>query len=150
VKGDAVHEFLMHSADYYENKKARQARVQPLLRTLLGRELLVVGNPDGSCADGTILYSTAQTVIGVPLLLFKLENAIGTGDTDVTLQAGLLYRKFWSHKEVPICSLLQMFVYQLIRTKAAPAVALHSYWLSWDHGCACLAQFSQTNPSSSL
>ena len=37
------------------------------------------------------------------------------------------------------------FTYQLIRKQAVPAAALRSYWLSWDHGCACSALFLRPN-----
>lgn len=110
----AVHEFLVHSAGYYENKKARLTRARPLFRTLLGCELLEVENHGGSYAAGTILYSTAQAIIGIRFPHFELSNEIGTGGTDATLQAGLLNRKFWSY-EVPIRPPSLMFTYQLAR-----------------------------------
>jgi hypothetical protein len=141
-----MHGSLVYSPGYYENKKALLAGVRPLLRTLLGRDLLEDRNHDGSYSDGTIIYSTAQTIIGGHLLHFELRNEIGAGATDATPQAGLLYRKFWSHKEVPIRSPPSMFTYQLIRKQAVPSAALRSYLLSWDHGCACSVLFSQTNP----
>ena len=98
----AVHDFLVRSAGYYENEKARQNEVTPVLATLLGgRGLTNSGNPDGSSADGVITYSSARTFTPVPLILFELKNEIGAGEADATHKAGSLYRKFWSYKGVP-------------------------------------------------
>ena len=98
----AVHNFLVCSAGYYANEKARQGEVTPILATLLGgRGLTDNINLDGTSADGTITYSSARTLTPIPLLYFELKNEIGAGDADATHQVGLLYRKFWSLKKVP-------------------------------------------------
>jgi len=38
--------------------------------------------------------------IQVLTLFLELEDEIGAGDADATYKVGLLYRKFWSQKEV--------------------------------------------------
>ena len=94
----AVHKFLVCSTDYYDNEKARKRVVTPLLETLLGRKIGNTQNPDETSSDGTILFMGSG--IQVPTLFLELKNGIGAGDADATCEVGLLYRKFWSQKEV--------------------------------------------------
>ena len=72
--------------------------VTPLLENLLGHNIENFRNPDETSADGAILF--VQSGTQVPILLFKLQDEIGTGDADATHEVGLLYRKVWSQKEV--------------------------------------------------
>jgi len=97
---EAVHNFLVGSANYYDTEEARWAVVIPFLQTLLGHNITKVQGPSRTSASGTILFSVAQSKIDVPLLLFELKNEIGTGDVDATHQVGLLYRKHWSQMKV--------------------------------------------------
>ena len=103
-----VHKFMVCSADYYDNEKARQGVVTPLLETLLAHDIGDIRNhPDETSANGTVLF--VQSGTQVPTLLFKLKNEIGTGDADATHEVGLLYRKFWSRKTVYHLSLFGPF-----------------------------------------
>ena len=132
-----MHEFLVCSAAYYGTESARQDAVTPSLKTLLGRGLV----------GGTIFYSTTQTVVPAPLLFFKLKDEIGSGNGDPTLQAGLSYRAYWSQNKVlPHLPPSITYPHGIVRTRGAPAAALHSSWPSWGHGYVFSEQFSQTSP----
>ena len=86
-----MHEFLARSAAHYETEKAHRDAVTPLLKTLLRRGL----------AEGrTISYSTARTVVSVPLLFFKSKNKIDTGVGDATIRAGSSYHNYWLQNKV--------------------------------------------------
>jgi len=97
----AVLELLGYSADYYDNGDARQDAVTlilgPLLRCGLGNKR----DTDKTDVGGGILYSTANArTHEVTALLFFELNEIGAGDSNATLQVGLIYRKHWSRHMV--------------------------------------------------
>jgi hypothetical protein len=94
-KEAAVRDLLVFSANHYEGEDARQATVKPVLDILLGRHLEDIRNPDGTYADGVLAYSSVL----VPLLL-ELKNEVGADGSDLTFQAALTYRKYWSHRKV--------------------------------------------------
>ena len=98
----AVHEFLVSSASFYDDKQKRQDAITPILNTLLRRGIEDRRNPDGTGADGNILYCTAKEGIhgSTTLLFFELNNEIGAGDSDAVLRAGLVFRKHWSQYAV--------------------------------------------------
>ena len=124
---ETVHEFMVCSADYYDDEKARQGVVTLLLETLLGHDIADFRNPNETSVDGTILF--VQSGTQVPTVLFKLKNEIGTGDADATHQVGLLYRKFWLQKLVCRLSLFgaSCITYHPTRIlKDVPAAAPHS------------------------
>jgi len=92
---------MVHIADCYGTGEEPQDAVIPILNTRLGgRDLVNIGNPDHSSADGITLDTPIQCPTPAALL-FESKNNIGAGDAAAgTHQVGLLYRKYWIQKEV--------------------------------------------------
>lgn len=91
----AAHNFLVCSADYYDDERTRQDAVTQSLETLLRRDFEDIRSPNGVLSKRAAAFSITQSYAQVPLLLFQLKNEIGAGCADPTHQVGL-YRKHWS------------------------------------------------------
>lgn len=94
----AVHDLLVCSADYYDNKSSRKDVFTPIINRLLQRRAEEQRNTDGTLADWSTAPSTAhrKTHEATTVLFFEVKNEIDAGDSDATLQAGLIYRDYWS------------------------------------------------------
>ncbi|KAF9643837.1 hypothetical protein BDM02DRAFT_3272811 [Thelephora ganbajun] len=97
-----VHNFLVRSADHYNDDKARQGAVTSSLTTPLGdRDLVGLRNTDGSSADGVITYPSARTGMRIPLLLFKLRTKWAVGTPTPQTKLDYCIAESWPCKLLP-------------------------------------------------
>jgi hypothetical protein len=95
--------FLVSSCDLYASECERRDALRPILKELLGRDIISgISSEHGCDSDGICMTKVELGGMGMfaLLMLWELKNEIGTGECDPSVQASFSFTRWWSENYV--------------------------------------------------
>lgn len=82
------------------SESQRNPEIRKKLSEIMGLDIRVESNNDGTSADGVVIYIVNN--IHIPLLIAEFKREMGDGGCDPSTQAGMTMRRSWIQADVRV------------------------------------------------